>query len=785
MPSRARPVLLAVLTTVVGLLAASPALAGTPQTLTYTVPGTHSWVVPPGVGQVEVTVLGAGGGQAAGGSCTPGAGGSVKATISVTPGEELKLAVGGAGGDGSGGTGGAGGANGGGIGGKAGSGTPAGGGGGGGWSGVSAASVPLVVAGGGGGCGAGAGSGGNDEGDGSDGLSPSHSLPHGGGAGTGSGPGAGGISDDGFDGGDEGASLQGGAGFGADGDAGGGGGGGGGLFGGGGGGGFQPGGLIAGGGGGGSDFIASSVSGATVVRGANSGGGSLAVTYALPGTTVGKAPPGGGAIELFSNAGTWLQVTSTGDRYVVPTGGVVTAWSYASAAGVGTSGLRLVVARGAQPPEGEVDLVNATGSFAVVGRDPALATGAIDQAKGQVDVYPARIPVHAGDLIGAEWSSGMSVTKTDTGFKDLALPGDVLADGGTITMRYSTKLEAVDQALGFGPGPFGYAGLELPLSVQVEPDADGDGWGDLSQDRCPGTFGSREGCPVADLAISQIVAAASAWPQATFAQVVTNAGPDPVPDATVTEALPAGATLVSATTAGGTCTTSGTVTCRLGTLAPGATATITLVVGAGAPGPLSVTATVASQALATAGAAVSGAGDPNAGNDTATAGTVVGAPPGGPAAGAAAGSSAPVPGAAETPKITNLRQSATRWREGRKLAPAAKAGRPRVPTGTTFRFALNEPATVTMTFTRRVPRGNPRRPCTAAHGRGARPACMTTQTLGALHLDAKAGVDAIPFTGRLDSGRRLPPGRISVTLYARDTAGRRAAPESLTFTIVK
>jgi uncharacterized repeat protein (TIGR01451 family) len=771
------------LTIVLGLLAAPSALAGTSQTVTHNVPGTYSWTVPPGVTQVEVTASGAIGGPAASGSCSPGAGGHVEATVPVTPGEELRLMVGGAGGSASGGTPGAAGVNGGAKGGRAGAGVPSGGGGGGGWSGVSRGTDPLVVAAGGGGCGAGGGNGGDDEEPGSDGSSPSHFMPQGGGAGTQTGPGAGGVSDDGFDAGNDGAPFVGGAGFGADSDEGGGGGGGGGFFGGGGGGGFQLNGLTAGGGGGGSDFVVPSATGVTVAHGTNIGGGAVAVTYDLPGTTVGEAPQGGGGIELSRSAGTWLQVASSGNAYVVPTDGVVTAWRYASA-GVPTSGLRLVVARGAPPPAGEPDptpLLNATGSFAVVGRDPALTAGAITQPPGEVDVYTARVPVRAGDLIGAEWSSGMSVTKTDTHFKDMALPGDLSVDGGTITIPYRTKLEEVAQDVGFGPGPTSYAGLTMPLSVQVEPDADGDGWGDLSQDRCPAMPGSLEGCPVADLGISQMVAASSPWPQATFAQVVTNAGPDVVGDAAVTEALPAGAAPVSASTSAGSCTLAATVVCRPGPLAPGASATITLVVQAGSPGPLSVTATVASQALATAAADLPGAGDQDPGNDTATAGTVVEAPPaGGPAPGSGGGSRT-----ATAPEITHLRQSVGRWREGRKVAKAAKGRRPKVPTGTTFRFALNEPASVTMTFTRRVARRNPQRHCAAPRARRDRPACMSTQTLGALRLDGKAGTNAIPFVGRLAGGRRLPPGHISVTFYARDAAGRRAAPRSLTFTIVK
>jgi uncharacterized repeat protein (TIGR01451 family) len=466
----------------------------------------------------------------------------------------------------------------------------------------------------------------------------------------------------------------------------------------------------------------------------------------------------------------------------VPSDGVITSWTYASSVLEGTTGLRLLVARGTPPSTIWPEPLNAPpGSFAAIARSPAAPAPAITQPAWQVAGYPARIPVQAGDLIGIESSAGMAARKIANGFGDLALPGDLSADGGTLTIPYRKKMEEVAD-IGVG-GATSYPGLRLPISAQVEPDADADGWGDLTQDRCLADSGSREGCPVADLAIAQEVAASSPWPRATFTQVVTNAGPDPVTDATVTEALPAGAAPVSAATTAGSCTLGATIVCQPGPLAPGASVTITLVVQAGSPGPLGVTATVASQALATAAADFSGTGDQNAANDAATASTVVEAPAGGgtPGGTSGAGASGPGPGTAAAPVIEQLRESAARWREGAKVGPAAKGKRPSVPTGTTFRFALNEPATVNMTFTRRV-----HRPCTAAHrARRGHPTCTSTQTLGALHFDAQAGANAIPFTGRLDSGKRLPPGRTSVTFYARDAAGQGAKPRSLTFTIVK
>ncbi|HYC88664.1 MAG TPA: SBBP repeat-containing protein [Thermoanaerobaculia bacterium] len=79
-----------------------------------------------------------------------------------------------------------------------------------------------------------------------------------------------------------------------------------------------------------------------------------------------------------------------------------------------------------------------------------------------------------------------------------------------------------------------------------------------------------------------------------FTITVTNAGPTAAAAVTVTDMLPAGATFVSATPSQGSCSGTTTVTCTLGTLANGASATIALIVRPSAAGPLSNTATVSS-----------------------------------------------------------------------------------------------------------------------------------------------------------------------------------------------
>ena len=100
----------------------------------------------------------------------------------------------------------------------------------------------------------------------------------------------------------------------------------------------------------------------------------------------------------------------------------------------------------------------------------------------------------------------------------------------------------------------------------------------------------------------------------TYTITVKNNGPSAATGVTMTDTLPGTVTFVSATPSQGNCSGTATVTCNLGSLSNGASATVTIVVTPNQAGDISNTATVAANEA-----------DPVTSNNSATQGTTVNA----------------------------------------------------------------------------------------------------------------------------------------------------------------
>lgn len=114
------------------------------------------------------------------------------------------------------------------------------------------------------------------------------------------------------------------------------------------------------------------------------------------------------------------------------------------------------------------------------------------------------------------------------------------------------------------------------------------------------------------------------------------------------------------------------------------------------------------------------------------------------------------------PTLAHFSQSRTRWQRGSAPTRLSNAKTQPSSIGTTFRFILDEPAALTLTFAR---------------------ASSPRKALGTLRFANVAPGQAIIFDGRLSGHKQLAPGAYLVTLSATNVGTTRS--KSLRFTVLK
>ncbi len=120
--------------------------------------------------------------------------------------------------------------------------------------------------------------------------------------------------------------------------------------------------------------------------------------------------------------------------------------------------------------------------------------------------------------------------------------------------------------------------------------------------------------PIADISITKTATPdpVTVGGNLTYTVVVSNSGPASASNIVMTDALPSGVTLVAVSTTQGSCNGTSVITCNLGTLNSGATATVTIIVSPSSTGSLTNTAIVGG-----------GIDDPDGTNNTTTSTTTV------------------------------------------------------------------------------------------------------------------------------------------------------------------
>jgi hypothetical protein len=189
--------------------------------------------------------------------------------------------------------------------------------------------------------------------------------------------------------------------------------------------------------------------------------------------TIGQVPSSSYAPGGCANCGAFQYTVDSGTSYTVPTSGVITKFMMRSstAAPSPTETVQFFVTR---PVSGSNFLM-------VKNLDPLPLAGL---PANTVEIFPVRVSVQPGDLIGNHWS-----TTTVNGFFSPIGAANTFKTAAVIqTIPSGTTFTATDALF---PNS---AMSRLNLQATIEPDIDGDGYGDETQDGCPTVSTAHSAC---------------------------------------------------------------------------------------------------------------------------------------------------------------------------------------------------------------------------------------------------------------------------------------------------
>jgi hypothetical protein len=105
--------------------------------------------------------------------------------------------------------------------------------------------------------------------------------------------------------------------------------------------------------------------------------------------------------------------------------------------------------------------------------------------------------------------------------------------------------------------------------------------------------------------------------------------------------------------------------------------------------------------------------------------------------------------------------------------------------GMTISFRLSKPGKATLAFSRASGGRKVGRRCVApTRPNRHNPRCTRQVSVGTFSVNAHAGLNRVPFQGRLSKHRTLRPGRYELRITATDAAGKRSTPRTASFTVL-